>query len=192
MVRRHPHVFGEKRAADAAEVLKSWEQIKQQERRATGKAAPPARKSAPPESLLDGIPGGLPALMQGFQLTRRAARVGFDWDSVAGIFDKLAEEARELRHALSQGHAEQIEGELGDLLFVGINLARFLKLDPEIAVKKANAKFSRRFREMELIASERGSKLTAIARPDMEQLWEQAKARLAGDQAPLPKGRPAR
>src|SRR6202790_4255685 len=159
MVRRHPHVFGEKRAKNAAEVLKNWEQIKQHERRAKGNSVAPARKSAPQESLLDGVPRGLPALMEGFQLTRRAARIGFDWDSPDGIFDKLDEEARELRHALSEGHAEQIEGELGDLLLVGINLARFLDLDPEIAVKKANAKFSRRFREMETIASERGTTL---------------------------------
>jgi tetrapyrrole methylase family protein/MazG family protein len=191
MVRRHPHVFGEKRAKNAAEVLKNWEQIKQEERRAKGNSVAPARKSVPQESLLDGMPRGLPALMEGFQLTRRAARIGFDWDSPAGIFNKLDEEALELRDALSQGHAEEIEGEIGDLLFVAINLARFLKVDPEIAVKKANAKFSRRFREMETIASERGTTLPAVPRPELELLWEEAKARLAGNKAPLRKGRPA-
>lgn len=188
MVRRHPHVFGEKRAKNADEVLKNWEQIKQEERRAKGQAASFVSKAPVKESLLDGIPRGLPALMEGFQLTRRAARIGFDWESTAGIFDKLDEETRELRRALAQGDSAEIEGELGDLLFVGINLARFLKVDPEIAVKKANAKFSQRFREMEALAAARGTTLAAVTRPALEQLWEGAKSRLTAGK-PIPRER---
>ena len=193
MVRRHPHVFGEKRAKNAAEVLKNWEQIKQEERRAKGQPASSASKNtAAKESLLDGVPRGLPALMEGFQLTRRAARIGFDWDSTSGIFDKLEEEMHELRKALSQGDAGEIEAELGDLLFVGINLARFLKVDPEIAVKKANAKFSRRFREMEALAAERGTTLAAVPRAELETLWEEAKSRLTASRPVLSERRTAR
>jgi MazG family protein len=178
MVRRHPHVFGEKRAKNAAEVLKNWEQIKQEERRAKGQAVSKANASGK-ESLLDGVPRSLPALMEGFQLTRRAARIGFDWDSTDGIFDKLTEEMGELRQAIQQKNADETESELGDLLFAGINLARFLKIDPEIAAKKANAKFSARFREMEALAAERGTTLASVSRPELEQLWNQAKLRLA-------------
>jgi MazG family protein len=179
MVRRHPHVFGEKRAKNAAEVLKNWEQIKQEERRAKSQPASSETKNAGIESLLDGVPRGLPGLMEGFQITRRAARIGFDWDSADGIFDKLDEETRELRRALAHGDAAEIEGEIGDVLFVGINLARFFKVDPEIAVKKANTKFSRRFREMEALAAQRGTTLAAVSRPALEELWEEAKSRLA-------------
>ncbi|HZV59115.1 MAG TPA: nucleoside triphosphate pyrophosphohydrolase [Candidatus Eremiobacteraceae bacterium] len=176
MVRRHPHVFGEKRAKNAAEVLKNWEQIKREERR--GKKGADAEEGKKQESLLDGIPRGLPGLMEGFQLTRRAARIGFDWDSTEGIFAKVDEEVGELRRALAEGQAEEIEGEVGDLLFVGMNVARFLKIDPEIAIKKANAKFSRRFREMEAMAVEGDTTLPNVPREQMEELWERAKLRL--------------
>jgi MazG family protein len=176
MVRRHPHVFGEQRAKDAAEVLKNWEQIKREER--SSKAAPTVRgQEKRAESLLDGVPRGLPALMEGFQLTRRAARVGFDWGNIDGIFDKLIEEAAELRHAQAGGDARRIESEVGDILFVAANLARFLHIDPEIAMKKANAKFSRRFREMERIARNRGTTFASVPRPEMETLWDTAKQR---------------
>jgi MazG family protein len=176
MVRRHPHVFGEKRAKNAADVLKNWEQIKREERRR--KKGADAEEGKEQESLLDGIPRGLPGLMEGFQLTRRAARIGFDWDSTEGIFAKLDEEVGELRRVLAEGQAEEIEGEVGDLLFVGMNVARFLKIDPEIAIKKANAKFSRRFREMEAMAVEGDTTLPNVPREQMEELWERAKLRL--------------
>ena len=184
MVRRHPHVFGAKRAKNAAEVLKNWEQIKQEERRAKGQAVPNATSASGKESLLDGVPRSLPALMEGFQLTRRAARIGFDWESTDGIFDKLTEEIGELRQAIQQKDAVEMESELGDVLFAGINLARFLKIDPEIAAKKANAKFSTRFREIEALAAERGTTLASVSRPELEELWNQAKVRLAS--RPIP------
>jgi len=175
MIRRHPHVFGEKRAKSAAEVLRNWEIIKKEERLA--QSSSPAVSTSAAESLLDGIPATLPALLEGYQLTRRAARIGFDWDNVDGIFDKLDEETRELRHVLAapQKDPRRIESELGDILFVAINLARFLNVDPEIAAKKASAKFSRRFREMERTAHEQNTSLANIPRAQMESLWEQSK-----------------
>ena len=207
MIRRHPHVFGTKRANTSAEVLRNWELIKKEEQRAKSPNAPALAKKDAPESLLDGVPRALPALLEGYQLTRKAARVGFDWHNVDGIFDKLEEEAHELREAL--GHANtaanqatpnsssssatpkkshrtgqgtaspqetaRIESELGDILFVAVNLARFLKVDPEIAMKKASSKFSRRFREMERLAVSQGTTFSKVPRPQMESLWEQSK-----------------
>jgi tetrapyrrole methylase family protein/MazG family protein len=174
MVRRHPHVFGEKRAKDATEVLKNWEQIKAEERRAeSGKGSSSSVESEKaPASLLDGIPHTLPAVMQGFQLTRRASRIGFDWDNVGGVVEKLQEELVELRNAQS---SRQIEEELGDVLFAAVNLARFLKVDPEIALKRTNAKFSSRFRAMERLAHASGRALADVPRNEMESLWDQAK-----------------
>jgi len=170
MVRRHPHVFGLKRAKDAKAVLKSWEKIKSEERKAKGE-----KNKAKPASLLDGVSHALPGTMEGFQLTRRAARIGFDWDSAVSVLDKLAEEAGELRKELAGGDARRIEEETGDLLFAAVNLARFLHVDAEIALKKANAKFAARFREMERMAREGGKDLADVPREQMEALWEKAK-----------------
>jgi MazG family protein len=178
MVRRHPHVFGEKRAKNATEVLKNWEQIKAEERRAkgTGKGTTDSVESEqPPASLLDGIPHTLPAVMQGFQLTRRASRIGFDWDNVEGVIEKLQEEVSELRKAQSTQSSQQIEEEVGDVLFAAVNLARFLKVDPEIALKRTNAKFTSRFSEMERFAHSTGRALADVPRGEMESLWERAK-----------------
>jgi MazG family protein len=176
MVRRHPHVFGEKRAKDATEVLKNWEQIKAEERRAeSGRGSSSVVESEAPASLLDGIPHTLPAVMQGFQLTRRASRIGFDWDNVGGVVEKLQEELAELRNAQSAQSPRQIEEELGDVLFAAVNLARFLKVDPEIALKRTNAKFSSRFREMERLAHASGRALADVPRNEMESFWDRAK-----------------
>ncbi len=171
MVRRHPHVFGEKRARDAAEVLRNWEQIKADERQGNGSA----RKEEKPKSLLDGVPRTLPATMEGLQLTRKASRAGFDWDNAQGIFEKLREESAELRHAAETKDAARVEEEMGDLLFAAVNLARFLQVDPEIALKNANAKFARRFREMERLSAGNGLGFAEIPRADKEKLWETAK-----------------
>lgn len=172
MIRRHPHVFGEKRAKDAAEVLRNWEIIKREERRAKG-----AEEEEAAVSVLDGVPRSLPALLEGFQLTRKAARIGFDWENVGGIFEKLQEETEELRQVLEKRGGKEIEGEVGDILFAVVNLARFLKIDPEIAMKKASGKFARRFRVMERMAREQGTTLAEVARGRMEELWEEAKGR---------------
>jgi len=171
MVRRHPHVFGEKRARDAAEVLRNWEQIKAQERQGNGVE----KKEEEPKSLLDGVPRGLPATMEGLQLTRKASRAGFDWDNAQGVFEKLREECAELRHASETKDAARVEEEMGDLLFAAVNLARFLQVDPEIALKNANAKFARRFRKMERLSADNGQAFAEIPRADKEKLWETAK-----------------
>jgi MazG family protein len=170
LIRRHPHVFGEKQAKDAAEVLRNWEIIKKEEKYAKG-----AEEEEAAESVLDGVPRSLPALLEGYQLTRKAARIGFDWENVGGIFEKLQEETEELRQVLEKRGGKEIEGEVGDILFAAVNLARFLKIDPEIAMKKASGKFSRRFREMERMAREQGTTLAEVPRGRMEELWEEAK-----------------
>lgn len=177
MVRRHPHVFGKKRAKSAAEVLRNWEQIKSEERRAkgAGRDADAAKQRVDPESLMAGVARSLPATMEGFQLTRRAARIGFDWNDVEGIFEKIREEGAELRHALGTKDQAKVEEEIGDLLFAAVNLARFVHADPEIVLKKANAKFARRFRAMEQFARASGSTLEGVSRPAMEALWKRAK-----------------
>jgi MazG family protein len=182
MVRRHPHVFGEKRAKDSAEVLKNWEQIKKEERIAAGKKAGEESKGEKKlASLLDGVSKALPAALEGFQLTRRAARIGFDWDNVEGVFDKMSEESGELRQAVSAKDAGRTEEEMGDLLFAAVNLARFLYVDPEIALKKANVKFSTRFRRMEEMAAKGGKALADVPREDMERLWEEVKKVASGE-----------
>ena len=175
MVRRHPHVFGEKRAKDSAEVLRNWHKIKAQERQARESAERAAAAERKPESALDGVPRAIPATLEGLQLTKKAARTGFDWDDAAGIFDKLREETREIQGALSTGNQPKVEEELGDLLFAAVNLARFLHVDPEIALKNANAKFVRRFHEMERLAAESGRKFEDVPRAEKEALWNSAK-----------------
>lgn len=170
MVRRHPHVFGDKRAKDSKTVLKSWEKIKAEERQTKGDG-----DGKKPASLLDGVSHALPGTMEGFQLTRRASRIGFDWDSAVGVLEKLAEEAAELKREVGGEDATRIEEEAGDLLFAAVNVARFLHVDPEIAVKKANAKFASRFRKMESLARASGRELADVPRDEMERLWEQAK-----------------
>jgi len=183
MIRRHPHVFGRARAKTAADVLRNWEQIKKAERK--GKDGQGQEQVEEPshaeESLLDGVPRSLPGLVEALQLTRKAARIGFDWDSVDGIFAKLQEETQELRRVLEAAPPDsaRLEGEVGDILFVAVNLARFLNIDPEIALKKTSAKFSRRFCAMERAAREQGTTLAKVPRGDMESLWDEAKRREA-------------
>ena len=174
MIRRHPHVFGEARARDSAEVLRNWEQIKAEERR-TSKEPGKRDSQGEPASLLDGVSRALPATLAGFQLTRKASRSGFDWEDSAGVIAKMQEERAELETALKRGGQRQIEEEMGDLLFAAVNLARFLDVDPEIALKKANLKFSRRFRAMEAGARASGRKFKSLSREEMEALWDATK-----------------
>ncbi len=193
MIRRHPHVFGEKRARDSAEVLKNWQKIKAQERQAKDPVSPAHRQ---PESALDGVPRTIPATLEGFQLTKKAARTGFDWDDAAGIFEKMREETDEVRQAVNSGDQPRIEEELGDLLFAAVNLARFLHVDPEIALKHANAKFVRRFHQMERLATENGRAFEDVPRPEKEALWVSAKRseqpRTGPDPAPVKSTLPPR
>jgi tetrapyrrole methylase family protein / MazG family protein len=177
MIRRHPHVFGKTRAKDSAEVLRNWEQIKAEERRAGGqKGDSDGGGEAPTEaSLLDGVSHALPATLEGLQLTRKASRIGFDWEEAGGVFEKMREETEELKKAWREQDQPKTEEEMGDLLFAAVNLSRFLKIDPEIALKKANAKFSRRFRSMEALARKNGRQFKDLAREEMEAFWETAK-----------------
>ena len=168
LIRRHPHVFGDVAAADANAVLRNWEQIKLEEKSAASKAEQPA-------SMMDDIPRSMPAVLEARKLGSRAAKVGFDWPSVEGLFEKLAEETAELREELAAGaQNERVEEELGDLLFTAVNLARHLKVDPELALRKTNAKFRQRFAAMEQEAGGR-ARLDAMSAEELEQLWNRAK-----------------
>jgi MazG family protein len=171
MVRRHPHVFGDDPARTSGEVLRNWEALKQAERAAQGKAAKDP-------SLLDGVSKGLPAIMEAFQMTTKASRVGFDWPDPQGAQDKLDEEVRELREAASRqpADASAVEEEIGDLLFVMVNLARLLSVDPESALKGANRKFRRRFRHIEDRLREGGRAPADSSLEEMDALWSEAKA----------------
>ncbi|MGD0957474.1 MAG: nucleoside triphosphate pyrophosphohydrolase [Candidatus Acidiferrales bacterium] len=178
MVRRHPHVFGDVTAKTPAAVLKNWEQIKRDERAEEGRARE--------DSLLGGVPRSLPAVLEAYQLTRRASRIGFDWENLGGILDKLEEEKSELKSLMpptGEGdpgragrQARHVEEEIGDLFFVCVNIARFLGVDPEIALKKTNRKFKRRFQWMESAAEREGRRLADLPRARMEELWNQSKA----------------
>ncbi|MGA8304134.1 MAG: nucleoside triphosphate pyrophosphohydrolase [Candidatus Acidiferrales bacterium] len=178
MVRRHPHVFGDVKAATSAEVLKNWEQLKAEERAAEGK---PARGKD--ESVLAGVSRSLPAALEAHELTRRAAKIGFDWDDVEGIFDKIEEEKREILSAIGRQKNDAragIEEEAGDLIFAAVNVARFLDVNPEIALKKANRKFKERISWMEGAARSEGRRLADLPRARMEELWEESKKKLRG------------
>jgi tetrapyrrole methylase family protein/MazG family protein len=171
MVRRHPHVFGNVKADTPEQVLKNWAQLKAGEKQ----EGAPAKQLLP--SVLDGIPRNLPALLEAHQMTRRAAQVGFDWESVEGIFTKLREETSELRVTLTEADRARREEELGDLLFVAVNLARFLGFDPEVALKHSNLKFKSRFQDMEADAARSGQRLAQLSKEELEVLWEAAKTR---------------
>lgn len=165
MVRRHPHVFAQARIGDAEEQSLAWEDTKAREREARGA-----------QSLLDDVPRGMAELQRAVKLQKRAARVGFDWGSPEPVLEKFAEEALEMREAMRSGSIEEMEDELGDLLFVVTNLARQLKIDPARALRRANAKFELRFRAIEEAAGSREA-LHAMELDEMEDLWRQAKLR---------------
>src|SRR5580704_5602500 len=175
MVRRHPHVFGNVKAETAGEVLKNWAQLKAREKQATPPKGEASRNPAP--SALEGVPRNIPALLEAYQMTRRAAQVGFDWERVEGIFEKLGEETTELRAALATSNRRATEEEVGDILFSVVNLARFLGLDPEVTLKHSNLKFKERFQEMEREASRSGKRLSDLSKEKLEQLWVAAKIR---------------
>ena len=182
LIRRHPHVFGKVKAATSTQVLKNWEQLKAEERAREGKLNGSNENA---ESILSGIPRSLPAALEAYQLTRRASQIGFDWDDLDGILEKLEEEKRELLSALSlkgrDAGSRSIalkEEEVGDLLFAAVNIARFLDVDPEIALKRANQKFKQRFNWMEAAAMREGSRLANLPRARMEELWDEAKAQV--------------
>src|SRR5262250_2705184 len=171
LVRRHPHVFGNESASTPEEVIKNWESIKAQE-----KAEKLKNRTSEQRSLLEGIPSKLPAIHEAHQISSRAARVGFDWPDVEGIFDKLQEEVRELKEVIStesdSDKRERLEDEIGDILFVIVNIARYLKIDSESALKRANRKFKTRFQFMEKQLAEQGKTLDTTSLAEMEALWQ--------------------
>ena len=164
LVSRHPHVFGDRSAHTAEEVLRNWEADKQREK--------PER-----ESILDGIPATLPALMQAHDIQGKASRVGFDWNRVEEVFDKFEEEWREFREACAQNRREQIEAEMGDLFFALVNLARYQQVDAEQALRKTNRKFKERFQFIEQALKEKNSSPRESTLAEMDALWEEAKQR---------------
>jgi tetrapyrrole methylase family protein / MazG family protein len=166
LVRRHPHVFGEQSAETPREVLKIWGKVKAAEKEDKGKGS---------AGLLDGVPRALPALVEAQQITSRAARVGFDWENPEQVLEKLREELGEFQEARERALQPELEDELGDLLFVLVNLARFVKVDPEQALRRTNAKFRRRFAYIEQKLAERGRKPEDSNIEEMEALWQEAK-----------------
>jgi tetrapyrrole methylase family protein/MazG family protein len=171
--RRHPHVWGDWQVSDSAEVLRNWEMLKEHE-----KAQRPAEA---PASRLDGIPLPLPALARSQKIQAKAAASGFDWPDIGGVYDKLVEEVAELREAATP---DELRLELGDVLFVVANLAQWLHVDAESALREANERFSARYRQMERILVERGLEWSALSFAGMDALWEEAKAALAQSGVP--------
>jgi MazG family protein len=199
LVDRHPHVFGEVKADTPAEVLRNWEALKAEEKKKrleAGGGKKAADKAEDARSVLAGVSSKMPALLEAHKLSSRAAHVGFDWPEIEGLFDKLAEETAELREELkaapvkgasgkgiagsgkpkmSPGVRERLEDEVGDLLFVLVNIARFLSLDPESALKKTNRKFKRRFQWVEERLRRDGRQPQQASIDELESLWQQAK-----------------
>lgn len=160
LIRRHPHVFGDVQADDAETVLRNWDQIKRTE------------KGETPKSLLEGVPTAMPALLRAFEISKRAARVGFEWPDIEAVWDKFREEEAELREALAQGDHQAAAGELGDLLFTLVNVARWLKIEPEDALRQMLDRFTARFQAMERMATK---PLGDLDPAEWDQLWVAAK-----------------
>jgi len=161
-VRRHPHVFGSENAANSAEVLKRWEEIKREE------------KGTRQESLLDGISNGLPGLIRAEKIQRRVSKAGFDWNELPPVIAKIREELNEVEAVLAD--PQKVEDEIGDLLFSVVNLARKLNVNGEVALQRANDKFSSRFREVEIIARERNLSLEKMPLAELDVIWDDVKA----------------
>lgn len=200
LIHRHPHVFGDTKADNSAQVLKNWEVLKAQEKQEKEKQKKEKRKTlhnggeaspAKPELLLEGVSSKMPALQEAYKISSRAAHVGFDWPHVQGLFEKLSEETHELQeHLKDLPHAgtnstqkpeipqelrQHVEDEVGDLFFVLVNIARYLSVDPESALRKTNRKFRRRFSWLEEKLREQGRSLEEATLEEMEALWQQAK-----------------
>jgi MazG family protein len=166
LIRRHPHVFGEQTAETAGDVRRIWGEVKAEEKK---------QKGEHDAALLSSVPRALPALVEAQQLTSRAAHVGFDWDNAEQVLEKLHEELAEFDAARRGAAQEELEGELGDMLFVLVNLARFVQVDPEQALRKTNAKFRRRFGYIERKLGEQGKSPEEATLAEMDALWEESK-----------------
>ncbi|MGA2590813.1 MAG: nucleoside triphosphate pyrophosphohydrolase [Bryobacteraceae bacterium] len=169
LVRRHPHVFGDETARTAGDVKRIWGEVKAAEKSAK------KQKGERDAGLLESVPRALPALVEAQQLTSRAAHVGFDWANADQVLEKLHEELDEFARARRGDAQAELEGELGDLLFVLVNLARFVKVDPEQALRKTNAKFRERFGYIERKLGEQGKTPEAATLAEMDALWEESK-----------------
>jgi len=174
MVRRHPHIFADADLRTAEDVLKNWEDIKAAEKGVPSRSHPDSGTS-----LLDGIPRKLPALHRAHQMTAKASRVGFDWPNLEDILSKMREETAELLEAQSKKDVRKTADEVGDLLFVAVNVARFLGVDPETALGRSNEKFSRRFRYVESAIKRQGRQMKDASLEEMDLLWEEAKEKEA-------------
>lgn len=163
LIRRHPHVFGERAVSGAAEVTRNWEHIKLSEGR---------------KSLLEGIPKHLPALIRAYRLQEKASKVGFDWDNKHDVLRKVQEELHELEVAKDKSNFEEIENEFGDLLFAIVNYARFIGINPEDSLRKTNDKFKRRFNYIEKKLEENGKNITQSNLQEMDKYWEESKNRV--------------
>ncbi len=161
LIRRHPHVFGDVHAANADEVLRNWDQIKQTE------------KGGAPESLLAGVPTGMASLLRAYEISKRAARAGFEWPDIESVWQKMREEELELKEAQT---VDEIESEVGDLIFTAVNIARWMKVEPEEALRKMLNRFTERFQAMELSTDK---PLTDLTPAEWDELWETAKAKQA-------------
>jgi len=170
LVLRHPHVFGDEKLERAQDVLDNWDTLKENERLASGK------KVKTQESILDEVPIHFPALLEALKVTKKAAKVGFDWKATADVFDKLNEEVMELKSAIEKTDQQNIEEEIGDLLFVIVNLARRLDIEPETALKRSNRKFRRRFRFIEKELESAGKTVGESGLEELDALWNVAKA----------------
>ncbi|MCE9624857.1 MAG: nucleoside triphosphate pyrophosphohydrolase [Deltaproteobacteria bacterium] len=163
LVRRHPHVFAEGKVAEAEEALKQWEQIK-------------AKEKDPNSLLLEGVPVQLPALARAYRIGAKAARVGFDWPNVEGVLEKVTEELQELHEGISEENQDAVEDEFGDLLFSIAQTARFLKINPEEALRKSTLKFQRRFDHLEKKIRAEQKKIADYSAEELDRLWEESKS----------------
>lgn len=164
LIYRHPHVFGDVKVKDAEEVLRNWEKLKSKEKNHS--------------SVLEGVPDNLPALIQAFRLQEKASKVGFDWDNVEDVHKKVEEEWKELQEAIESGDRQAIEEEFGDVLFALANLARFLEIDPESALRGCNRRFKRRFQYIEESLKRQGKTPEEVDLNYLDRLWEEAKEKV--------------
>ncbi|MFH0925892.1 MAG: nucleoside triphosphate pyrophosphohydrolase [bacterium] len=167
IIRRHPHVFADIKVKDAKEVLKNWEQIKQEEKR--------GKQKKEEKSILSGLPRQMPALLKAHRLQEKVSRVGFDWDNLDQVFKKVDEELMEFKEAISKKGEMEIEEEFGDLLFSLVNVARYIHIDPELALNKTIDKFINRFHYIEENLTKQGKDLGKVSLEELDQLWEEGK-----------------
>lgn len=166
LIRRHPHVFGEVEVSGVDDVLHNWEEIK---------SAEPGYEDR--ESVLDGVPNSLPALIRATEISKRASKIGFEWPDISGVLDKLREESDELSAAIEGGDKDETRHEIGDLLFVIVNIARFLDIDPEESLREMLKRFSGRFRLIEERAKSSGRKVSDMTLEEMDAVWDEAKGK---------------